>query len=84
MDDSAVLTDHLLRVAAGRLAGHPERLFQAEVAVAPCDGSARAAERRFGWGRDAVAAGLGELRTGIRCVEDFPAKGRVPVEQANP
>ena len=84
MDDSADLTDRLLRVAADRLAGHPKRLFQADVAVALCAGSARAAERRFGWGRDAVATGLGELRTGIRCVEDFPAKGRIPVEQANP
>jgi hypothetical protein len=84
MDDSADLTDHLLRVAADRLAGHSKRLFQAEVALALCDGSARAAERRFGWGRDAVATGLGERRTGIRCVEDFPAKGRIPVERADP
>jgi hypothetical protein len=84
MDDSAVLTDRLLRVAADHLAGHAKRRFQAEVAVALCGGSARAAERRFGWGRDAVATGLGELRTGIRCIEDFPAKGRLPVEQANP
>jgi hypothetical protein len=84
MDDSAALTDGLLRVAAERLTGYQKRLFQAEVAVALCGGSARAAERRFGWGRDAVATGLGELRSGIRCVEDFPAKGRVPVEQRRP
>ena len=84
MDDSTDLTDHLLGVAAGRLAGHPKRLFQAEVTVALCGGSARAAERRFGWGRDAVETGLHELTSGIRCVENFPARGRVPVEQANP
>jgi hypothetical protein len=84
MDNPADLADHLLQVAADHLAGHPKRLFQAEVALALCGGSARAAERRFGWGRDAVETGLNELRTGIRCVEDFPAKGRVPVERANP
>lgn len=84
MDDSADSTDALLRRAAERLTGYQKRLFLAEVALALCGGSARAAERRFGWGREAVATGLGELRSGLRCVEDFPAKGRVPVEQARP
>jgi hypothetical protein len=83
MDDSAD-TDHLLRRAAEHLTGHPKRLFQAEVALDLCGGSARAAERRFGWGREAVHTGLNELRSGIRCVEDFVGKGRVPVEQADP
>lgn len=80
MDDSAAPTEALLRRAAERLTGHQKRLFQAEVAVALCGGSARAAERRFGWGREAVHTGLNELRSGIRCVEHFVAKGRVPVE----
>jgi hypothetical protein len=81
MDDTH---EHLLRRAAEHLTGHPKRRFQAEVALALCGGSARAAERRFGWGREAVNTGLNELRSGIRCVEDFPAKGRVPVERTNP
>ena len=58
MDDSTDPTDRLLQRAADRLTGHPKRLFQAEVAVALCGGSARQAERRFGWGRDAVGTGL--------------------------
>ncbi len=84
MDDSPAPTDDLLQRAADRLTGPQKRLFQAEVAVALCGGSARRAERRFGWGRDAVATGLGELATGIRCVERFPARGRVRAEDADP
>ena len=48
MDDSTDPTNRLLQRAADRPAGHPKRLFQAEVAVALCGGSARRAERRFG------------------------------------
>jgi hypothetical protein len=84
MDDSTDPTDRLLQRATDRLTGHAKRLFQAEVAVALCGGSARRAERRFGWGRDAVGTGLHELATGIRCVENFPARGRVRMEDADP
>lgn len=84
MDDSAETTDRLLLRAADRLTGHHKRLFQAEVAVALCGGSARRAERRFGWGRAAVDTGLRELASGIRCVENFAARGRVRTEDADP
>ncbi len=58
MDDSTDLTDRLLQRAANRLSGHPKRLFQADVAVALCGGSARRTGRRFGWGREAVDTDL--------------------------
>jgi hypothetical protein len=45
-----------------------------------CGGNARQAERRFGWGRETVEKGLHERRTGIRCLEDFVARGRQRVE----
>ena len=67
--------DDLIRSAAQRLRGHQRRLFQAEVVNALCGGSPRAAERRFGWGRDCVETGLHEASSGIRCVENFAAKG---------
>jgi hypothetical protein len=70
----------LIRSAARRLKGHERRLFQAEVADALCGGNPRAAEARFGWGRGSVRTGQHEARTGIRCVEDFPAKGALPRE----
>ena len=84
MDDSTDPTDHLLRLAADHLTGHPKRAFQAEVALALCGGSARRAERRFGWGRAAVHTGLRERATGIRCVGHSPARGRVRMEDAAP
>src|SRR3954449_6841855 len=73
--------DDLIRSAAQRLKGYERRLFQAEVAHALCAGSARAAERRFGWGRDCVEKGLHEADSGLRRVENFPAKGALPSEE---
>jgi transposase len=76
--------DALLQTAAKRLRGHQRRLFLAEVTLGMCDGNTRLAERRFGWGRDTIAKGLHELRQGIRCVEDFAARGRPRWEQEDP
>ena len=76
MDDSTPSIDALLLRGARRLKGHPRRLFLAEVAEALCGGNARHAERRFGWGRATVDKGLHELRQGIRCLENFAARGR--------
>lgn len=76
--------DALLRAGARRLTGHGRRLFQAEVCLALCGGNARRAERRFGWGRENVATGLGEYRSGIRCVERFDTRGRRRAEDADP
>ena len=76
MDDSVALYDALIRSGAKRLTGYRRRLFQAEVTTALCGGCARRAERRFGWGRETVEKGLHELRHGLRCLEDFAARGR--------
>ena len=72
MTASAEQYECLIRSAAQRLKGHQRRLFQAEVTDALCGGSPRAAESRFGWGRESVATGQHEARTGIRCVEEVP------------
>lgn len=84
MDADTEPLDELIRSAARRLKGHQRRLFQAEVAARRCGGSARKAERRFGWGRGAVQTGVREAGTGIRCVENFPAKGRSRSEDDDP
>lgn len=81
------LTDSVIETiqrAARKLTGFRRRQFQAEVAVKYCDGSPRRAERVFGWGRDAVNTGLGELRTGIRCCDNFTARGRRRTEEQSP
>jgi hypothetical protein len=84
MDTSTEQYDSLIRSAARRLKGHHRRLFQAEVATQLCGGNARAAERRFGWGREAVATGLNEASAGVRCVENFPARAGRPSEVKDP
>ena len=84
MDASVKLYEGLIRSAARRLKGHQRRLFQAEVADALCGGSPRAAERRFGFCRDTVATGQHEARSGLRCVEDFLALGKLPCEVKDP
>jgi hypothetical protein len=82
-DLTSVMKEIILN-AARRLRGFQRRQFQAEMALRYCDGKARRAEQIFGWGRDAVHTGLNELRTGIRCLEDFDARGRHNSEEANP
>jgi hypothetical protein len=84
MDVPTPSFDALIRSAARRLKGHQRRLFMAEVATQLCEGSARQAERRFGWGRDTVATGLHEASGGIRCQENFAAKGRQRSEAKDP
>lgn len=83
MEDSKAPTDALLQRGAARLRGHQRRLFLAEVASELCGGSARRAERRFGWGRETIDKGWHELRQGIRCVENFAARGRPRWEDRN-
>src|SRR3954464_7012776 len=84
MDNSIAQYDALIRSGARRLTGYQRRLFQAEAATALCGGCRRQAERRFGWGRDTVEKGLHEQRHGIRCLEDFAARGRRRSEDKDP
>jgi hypothetical protein len=84
MIDSVEPYDALIRSGARRLTGYQRRSFQAEVVTALCGGCARQAERRFGWGRDTVEKGLNEARHGVRCLENFAARGRVRSEEKDP
>lgn len=70
----------LLTTAAGLLTGPERREFQARTTVELFKGSARRAEAVMGWNRDTVELGLNELRTGIRCVDNFSARGRKKTE----
>jgi len=76
--------DALLRSGARRLTGYQRRLFMAEVATELCAANARQAEVRFGWGRETVAKGLHEARSGIQCLENFTARSRRRSEENNP
>lgn len=50
--------DGVIRFSARQVTGQQRRTFLALVCEQLCDGSARKAEERFGWGREAVARGL--------------------------
>jgi hypothetical protein len=73
-----------IQSAAKLLTGHQRRRFQAETALKYCNGSARQAEKVFGWGRAAVDTGLHELRTGIRCLDAYELRGRKKSEDLCP
>ena len=77
-------TKQTVKSAARKLTGFRRRQFQAEMAIKYCHGHARRAEEVFGWGRDAVNTGLNELRTGIRCMDGFSARGRPKTEKKQP
>lgn len=81
LTESVVAT---IRLAARKLTGFSRRQFQAEMAIKYCQASPRRAEQVFGWGREAVNTGLNEQRTGIRCLEDFSARGRHKTEDLAP
>jgi hypothetical protein len=84
MNDSLESYEALIRSGARRLTGHQRRLFQAEVTTQLCGGNPREAERRFGWGRETVQKGLHEAEHGIRCLENFAARGRQRSEDKDP
>jgi DDE family transposase len=84
MEDSVERVDALICSGARRLTGFQRRSFLAEVAAELCGGSARQAERRFGWGRETVEKGLHEHRHGVRCLEYFAARGRLRSEEKDP
>ena len=62
-----------LKQSASKLKGHERRAFQASATLKYCRGSPGQAEKLFGWGRQAVALGLNELRTNIVCYSARPA-----------
>jgi len=59
-----------------KLTGYRKRDFMAKVAEDYFAGSARKAETVFGWSRKSVQLGLHERRTGLRCVDNYGARGR--------
>ena len=80
------VADDLLVSAARQLKGRQRRLFLAKVCCQLCDGSARKAEARFGWGRETVDKGMQEQAV---CEPPPPAavtlrRGRPRSEEKNP
>ncbi|CAK0767866.1 transposase [Gammaproteobacteria bacterium] len=62
-----------LRSDAKNMYGAERRSFQADITLKYCHGSARKAEKIFGWGRRTIKVGLAEKKTGVVCVGAQPA-----------
>ena len=74
-----------LRLAASQMSGPKRRAFEAEMALKHCGGNPLLAETLFGWGRQTVARGVGERRTGILCLGAQSAfSGRKRWEERHP
>lgn len=74
-----------LRLAASKLTGPKRRAFEAEMTVKYCGGNPLMAEAIFRWGRQTVALGLAERRTGIMCLGAQSAfSGRKRWEERHP
>ena len=74
-----------LRLAASKMTGAKRRAFEAEMTLKYCGGNPLLAEVVLGWGRQTVALGLAERRTGIICLGAQPAfSGRQRWEEQHP
>ncbi len=74
----------LIKGAVKHMSGKHRRAYMAEVTLEILDGSARQAERMFGWGRGTVAKGLRERATGIVCHDHYAGRGNRKTEEKLP
>ena len=72
-----------IKDASTKLTGFKRRAFQAQVAIDYLNSKPRLAESVFGWDRNTVILGLHELSTGIRCIDNFQARGNIKAEEKN-
>jgi len=74
-----------LRLASSKLTGPERRSFEAAMTLKYCAGNPLMAEAVFGWGRQTVALGLAESRSGIICLGAQAAfSGRKRWEEQHP
>ncbi|MEI6423806.1 MAG: hypothetical protein WCP55_16440, partial [Lentisphaerota bacterium] len=64
--------------------GLRKRRIMASLAMRFCGGSPRKTERKFGFARDSVTTGIGELKSGISCISSYSERGRIKTEVAYP
>ncbi len=65
-----------MKSASAKLTGFKRREFLAGLALELCNSSARKGETIFGCSRITFTKGLGELRNGIKCCDNFSGRGR--------
>ena len=81
------LTDSLIAFfndTAQTLKGSARRIFMARTVKELGPGGQRRAERALGWSRVTIRKGTHELESGLRCVDNFAARGRKRAEDHLP
>ena len=56
----------------------------AQIVIALGRGGQRRAMRELGWNRNVIIKGIKELKSGLRCIDDYSSRGRKPSEQHLP
>ena len=74
----------ILKETAKKLSGAKRREYIAMITIELLDGNARKAERVFGWGRATVKKGMRELAAGIKCIDNYSARGNNKTEEKIP
>jgi hypothetical protein len=74
----------LYRATAKTLKGHERRIFMARVVKLLGKGGQSQAKRELGWDRDTIRKGMHELESGIRCIDNYEARGRKRAEEHLP
>lgn len=69
-----------IKDAAKALTGYKRRAFVGQVAIDYFEASPRKTEHYMGWARETVATGIGEIRSGIRCVDNYSGRGNIRTE----
>jgi hypothetical protein len=69
---------------AKTLKGSARRIFMARTVKELGPGGQRRAERALGWSRVTIRKGTHELESGLRCVDNFAARGRKRAEDHLP
>jgi len=77
-------TKNLIKDACKRLTGYKRREYQAHITMKYFGESPNKAERVMGWGRECVAKGLNEVRSGIRCLDNYQGRGIKKTEEKIP
>jgi hypothetical protein len=74
----------IIKNTAEKLGGAAKREYVAKITIELLDGSDRKEESKLGWNRDMVKKGMIELITGVRCVDNYSARGNKKTEEKMP
>jgi len=69
-----------IKGAASALTGYKRRAFVGQVAIDYFDASSRKTETYMGWARETIETGINEIKSGIRCIDNYSGRGNIRTE----